>query len=188
MKKSKKKICIITSSWADCGLLSDLLKKFKNSSIHLLVISCFQSFGNTITEIKKEKIKIFKKIKINLNDDSEKGISNAISETITKFESIFQNLKPDLLVVLGDRYEIFSAVIAASIHRITIAHIHGGETTVNSLDNYFRHSISIMSHLHFWLIKTQNRVINLGKNPKNIFVVGGMELQILTKFPWRKII
>ncbi len=190
MKKSKKKICIITSSRAEFGLLSRLIKKIqKNSSIHLIVTGSHVSkaFGNTITEIKKEKIKIFKKIKINLNDDSEKGISNAISETITKFESIFQNLKPDLLVVLGDRYEIFSAVIAASIHRITIAHIHGGETTVNSLDNYFRHSISIMSHLHFVAHKKyKNRVINLGKNPKNIFVVGGMGAANLNKISLKK--
>ena len=88
-------------------------------------------------------------------------------------------------MVLGDRYEIFSAVIAASIHRITIAHIHGGETTVNSLDNYFRHSISIMSHLHFvskFHKKYKNRVINLGKNPKNIFVVGGMIMELQNRY------
>ena len=146
-----------------------------------------KAFGNTINEINKEKIKIFKKIKINLNDDSEKGISSAISETITKFDKIFNNLKPDLLIVLGDRYEIFSAVIAASIHRITIAHIHGGETTVNSLDNYFRHSISIMSHLHFVAHKKyKNRVINLGKNSKNIFVVGGMGAANLQKISFKK--
>ena len=89
--------------------------------------------------------------------------------------------------MLGDRYEIFSAVIAASIHRITIAHIHGGETTVNSLDNYFRHSISIMSHLHFVAHKKyKNRVINLGKNPKNIFVVGGMGAANLNKISLKK--
>ncbi len=190
MKKFKKKICIITSSRAEFGLLSRLIKKIqKTSSTQLIVTGSHisKSFGNTIKEIEKEKIKIFKKIKINLNDDSEKGISRAISETITKFESIFQRLKPDLLIVLGDRYEIFSAVIAASIHRITIAHIHGGETTVNSLDNYFRHSISIMSHLHFVAHKKyKNRVINLGKNPKNIFVVGGLGAANLQKISLKK--
>tara|TARA_B100001057_G_scaffold429229_1_gene455205 strand:+ start:100 stop:1248 length:1149 start_codon:yes stop_codon:yes gene_type:complete len=190
MIKSKKKICIITSSRAEFGLLSRLIKKIqKNSSVYLIVTGSHisKAFGNTISEIKKEKIKIFKKIKISLNDDSEKGISSAISETITKFENIFQNLKPDLLLVLGDRYEIFSAVIAASIHRITIGHIHGGETTINSLDNYFRHSISIMSHLHFVAHKKyKNRVINLGKNSKNIFVVGGMGAANLQKISFNK--
>lgn len=190
MKKFSKKICIITSSRAEFGLLSRLIQKIqKISSTQLIVTGSHvsKSFGNTIKEIEKEKIKIYKKIKINLNNDSEKGISRAISETITKFQSIFQRLKPDLLIVLGDRYEIFSAVIAASIHRITIAHIHGGETTVNSLDNYFRHSISIMSHLHFVAHKKyKNRVINLGKNPKNIFVVGGMGAANLQKISLKK--
>ena len=90
-----------------------------------------------------------------------------------------------MLIVLGDRYEIFSAVIAASIHRITIAHIHGGETTVNSLDNYFRHSISIMSHLHFVAHKKyKNRVINLGKNSK--YFCGRIWGPIFKKFHLKK--
>lgn len=171
-------------------MLSRLIKKIqKISPVHLIVTGSHVSkaFGNTINEIKKEKINIYKIIKINLNDDTEKGISSAISQTIIKFDNIFNKLKPDLLIVLGDRYEIFSAVIAASIHRITIAHIHGGETTINSLDNYFRHSISIMSHLHFVAHKKyKNRVINLGKNPKNIFVVGGMGAANLQKIPFKK--
>ncbi len=190
MKNYRKKICIITSSRAEFGLLSRLIKKIQINFVIKLIVTgshVSKSFGNTINEINKENIKIFKTIKLNLNDDSEKGISNVISETITKFEKIFRTLKPDLLIVLGDRYEIFSAVIAASIHRITIAHIHGGETTVNSLDNYFRHSISIMSHLHFVAHeKYKKRVISLGKNPKNVFVVGGMGAGNLQKIKLKK--
>lgn len=181
MKKLKKiKICVVTGSRADYGILSNFLKRL-NDEFNLNIIATgshlSKKFGYTVNQIKKDGFKIYKKVKIISKNDNNEDISNSVSRGIKKFTNIFKNLSTDLLIVLGDRYEIFSACVAASIMRIKICHIHGGETTTNAIDEIFRHSITIMSHLHFVSAKKYyNRVLQLGKEKKNVFLTGSLSV------------
>ena len=174
MKKLRfKKICVITGSRADYGILSNFLKRL-NREFELYIIATgshlSKKFGYTVNQIKNDGFKIHKKVKIIKNKDTDSEISNYVSDGIKKFTNIYKNLDIDLIIVLGDRYEIFSACVAASIMRIKLCHIHGGETTSNSLDEIFRHSITIMSQLHFVSAKKYyDRVLQLGKNKNNVF-------------------
>lgn len=184
--KFKQNICVITGSRADYGILSYFLKELnKDFNLKIIVTGSHLSkkFGYTFKDIKKDKLKIYKKINILKNDDSEQGITKAISSSITKFSNIFKKMKIDLLIVLGDRYEVFGACVAASVMRIRIAHIHGGETTSNSLDEIFRHSITLMSCLHFVAAKKyKQKVMQLSKDKKNIYLVGSLSVANIKRF------
>ena len=192
MKKSKfKKICVITGSRADYGILSNFLKRL-NKEFDLNIIATgshlSKKFGYTIEQIKEDGFKIYKKVNIIKNKDTDSEISNYVSDGIKKFTNIFKNLEIDLVIVLGDRYEIFSACVAASIMRIKLCHIHGGETTSNALDEVFRHSITIMSQLHFVSAKKYfNRVLQLGKNKKNIFLSGSLSVSNIKQINFNKL-
>lgn len=173
------KICIVTTSRSDFGLLKNLILQLKKNYFKVKVIAggthYLRKFGNTFNEIKDSKIKIDRKIYSKINSDNEKNISYIISKHITSAEKIFKELKPDLLIVLGDRHEILAVTIAAHISRIPIAHIHGGELTFGIVDDAFRHSITKMAHIHFTANKIyRNRVIQLGESPQNVFSVGGL--------------
>ena len=174
------RIFIITSTRADFGLLKNLiigLKKNKKFKTKLIVTGShfYSKFGNTFNEIKKSDIKIYKKIKLQFKHDDEISISKIISNSITQTSKVLKKLPPDLLIVLGDRYEIMGSVIAAHICRIPLAHIHGGEVTHGVIDDAFRHSITKMSNIHFVANKIyRKRIIQLGENPKNIYIVGGL--------------
>jgi GDP/UDP-N,N'-diacetylbacillosamine 2-epimerase (hydrolysing) len=134
-------------------------------------------FGLTYKEIEKE-FKIDKKIEMLLSSDTSVGISKSMGLAQISFAEAYDELQPDILVVLGDRYEIFSAVSAAMISRIPIAHLHGGEATEGLIDEPIRHSITKMSHLHFTAAKEyQNRVIQLGEQPDRVFNVGGLGIE-----------
>jgi len=175
----KKKICFITSSRADYGLFSDLLKKCNkifNTKLIVTGTHLSKDHGYTIREIKKDGNRIFKTVSIlKKKSDKEFDTVNSISSTIKKFNQIFEKNKFDLIIVLGDRYEIFSVASAAKIRRIPMAHIHGGEVTSNAFDESFRHSVTLMSQIHFVAAKKYfNRVMQLGKNPKNIYLVGSL--------------
>ena len=188
--KFKKNICVITGSRADYGILSRLLIEL-NKNFNLKVIATgshlSKKFGYTLNDIKSDNIKIYKKIKIIENDDTDQGILNSLTNSINKFSKVFKKIKIDLLIVLGDRYEVFGACIAASVMRIKIAHIHGGETTSNSIDEIFRHSISLMSHTHFVAAKKyKEKVSQLGKNKKNIFLVGSLSVANIKKLKLKK--
>ena len=136
--KYKKKLCFITSSRADYGLFSRLLLKCKKKfNIKIIVTGShlLKSHGLTIREIRKDGFKNLHKIKISQeNLDTEFDITKSIAKTMQEFNKFFQKTKVDLVIVLGDRFEIFSAVLATTIRRIPVAHIHGGETTSNSYD------------------------------------------------------
>ena len=178
----KKKICIITGSRAEYGLLFWLLKEIetsKNFELQLIVTGMHLSpeFGLTYKEIEKD-FKINKKINIDLSADTSLGISRSMSIAQLSFSKVYKKLKPDIVVVLGDRYEIFSAVIAAMISKLTVAHIHGGETSEGSMDDYMRHCITKMSHIHFAATEEyRTRIIQLGESPGRVFNVGGMGIE-----------
>ena len=183
---SKRKICVVTGSRAEYGLLYWLLKEIeldKELTLQLIVTGMHLSskFGLTYKEIEKD-FKIKKKININLSSDTCEGISKSMSIAQSSFSITYNQLKPDILVVLGDRYEIFSAATSAMIARIPIAHIHGGEATEGSIDEAIRHSLTKMSHIHFTATKEYSRrVMQLGEQPKRVFNVGGMGIENINR-------
>jgi len=179
---SKKKICIVTGSRAEYGLLYWLIKEIKldkELKLQLLVTGMHLSpkFGLTYKEIEKN-FKIDKKINIDLTSDTSLGISKSISIGLISFSEIYKKLKPSIVIVLGDRFEIFSAASAAMISKIPIAHIHGGELTEGSWDDNIRHCVTKMSHLHFAATNEyKKRIIQLGEDPKKVFNIGGMGIE-----------
>jgi GDP/UDP-N,N'-diacetylbacillosamine 2-epimerase (hydrolysing) len=188
----KRKICVVTGTRAEYGLLYWLMKEIEaddNLKLQIIVTGMHLSheFGLTYKEIEKD-FKIDKKIEMLLSSDTSIGVSKSMGLAQISFSEAYEELKPDILVVLGDRYEIFSAVSAAMIARIPIAHLHGGETTEGAFDESIRHSITKMSHLHFTATEEyRNRVIQLGENPQRVYNVGGLgidnikKLKLLTK-------
>ena len=177
-----RKICIITGTRAEYGLLYWLLKEIeadKELELQLIATGMHLSpeFGLTYKEIEKE-FSVNKKIEMLLSSDTAIGISKSMGLAQISFAESYDELKPDIVIVLGDRYEIFSATSAAMIARIPIAHIHGGEKTEGLIDEPIRHSITKMSHLHFTATNEyKNRVIQLGENPNRVFNVGGMGIE-----------
>ncbi len=175
-----KKICVITSSRADYGLLKALLEEIQKSkvlSLQLVVSGTHLSsaHGMTLKEIEQDNFKIHAKVSVIQKTDGASDICKSISEGIYGFSKAFETLTPDMLLILGDRYEILAAAIAATITNIPIAHLHGGEVTMGAFDEVFRHSITKMSHLHFVAAKEyEKRVIQLGENPNTVFNVGGL--------------
>ncbi len=176
-----KKILFISSSRADYGLLRNVIlevKKNKKVKVFVLVTGSHLSkeYGNTFKEIEKDGLKnnIFKKQLIK-KSFTEKDISNYISQSITNCSNILYKLKPEKIVILGDRYELLGCAIASMSHRTPIVHIHGGEVTLGAIDDSIRHSISKLSHLHFPIHDDyRKRLIQLGENPKTIFNYGGL--------------
>ncbi|MCT7541470.1 UDP-N-acetylglucosamine 2-epimerase [Aliarcobacter cryaerophilus] len=177
-----KKICVVTGTRAEYGLLYWLLKEIeadKDLELQLIATGMHLSpeFGLTYQTIEKE-FKINKKIEMLLSSDTSVGISKSMGLAQISFAESYDELKPDIVIVLGDRYEIFSATSAAMIAKIPIAHIHGGEATEGLIDEPIRHSITKMSHLHFTATNEyKNRVIQLGEHPSRVFNVGGMGIE-----------
>ena len=182
-----KKICVVTGTRAEYGLLKHLMRGIQNSKkleLQIIVTGMHLSkkFGYTIHEILDDKFKIDHKVDIKLVNDTSLNISKSMGIGIEKFSSCFKKLNPDLVLVLGDRYEIFAAAISAMLSRIPIAHLHGGEATEGLIDEPIRHSISKMSHLHFVASEEyKNRVIQLGEDPKKVFNVGALGLDSISK-------
>ncbi len=174
----KRNVCIVTGSRSDYGLLYWIIKYFNEDpeiKLNLIATGMHLSpeFGNTYKQIEEDGFAINEKIESLLSSDTAQGVAKSIGLNVINFASSFSNFKPDILVLLGDRSEIFAAAQAALIAQIPIAHIHGGETTEGSIDEAFRHSITKMSHLHFVATEAyKNRVIQLGERPENIFNFG----------------
>ena len=182
MKKNKrKKILIITGSRSDYDLLKPLFHEFeKNKNLKLKILATGSHFsklhGFTYKKILSDKIKISKKINLNIISDKKNNLIKHLTLGLKKYFSYLEYIKPNLVIVLGDRYEIFSFSISSYILGIPIAHIHGGEITRGAIDEGFRHSITKMSQLHFVShSEYKKRVIQLGENPKNVFLVGSLE-------------
>jgi GDP/UDP-N,N'-diacetylbacillosamine 2-epimerase (hydrolysing) len=179
---NKRKVCVVTGTRAEYGLLYWLMKEIeadKELELQIIVTGMHLSpeFGLTYKEIEKD-FKINKKIEMLLSSDTSIGISKSMGLAQISFAEAYDELKPNIIVVLGDRYEIFSAVSAAMIARIPIAHLHGGETTEGAFDEAIRHSITKMSHLHFTATEEyKNRIIQLGEHPSRVFNVGGLGIE-----------
>lgn len=175
-----RKVCVVTGTRAEYGLLHGLLKEIELADelqLQLIVTGMHLSheFGNTYQQIAADGFRIDAKVEMLLSSDTEVGISKSMGLAMLGFADVFADLQPDILVVLGDRFEIFSAVSVATIARLPIAHLHGGETTEGAFDESFRHSISKMSHLHFTATEVyRQRVIQLGEHPERVFNVGAI--------------
>jgi len=176
----KPKVCVISGSRAEYGLLRNVLfplKKSKLINLQFIVTGSHLSskHGKTIDEIKEDAIKIDEKIDILTEDDSSIGIADSISKAIEITSRALTKLNPDMILVLGDRYEIFAVSTAAMILNIPISHIHGGEITEAAIDEAIRHSLTKMSYFHFVTTEVyKKRVIQLGEDPKRVFFVGGL--------------
>ena len=181
-----RKICVVTSTRAEYGLLYWLLKEIEADSelkLQLIVTGMHLSpeFGLTYKEIEKE-FKIDKKIEILSGSHTSLDICAEMARVYEKFASALAELKPDILVLLGDRYEIFGVAGVASIMQIPMAHIHGGETTQGAFDEAFRHSITKMSHIHFAATNEYaNRIVQLGEESSRVFNVGGPGIENIKK-------
>lgn len=181
-----RKICFVTGSRAEYGLLSGLMAALKiDKDIQLQIIATnmhlSSEFGYTYKEIEKDGFTIDKKVEMLLSSDSCNGTTKSTGLGIIGFADAYEDLKPDLIVVLGDRFEILAAVTAALFYKIPVAHLHGGEITEGAYDDSMRHSITKMSHLHF--TSTENyrkRVIQLGEQPENVFNVGAIGVENAT--------
>jgi len=182
MNKSnvKKKICVVTGTRAEYGLLKLFCLKIKNHpdfQLQLVVTGSHLSalHGNTFNEIEADGFKIDQKIDLKLESDTPTGIARSTGIAVEGFAKSYEVLKPDIVVILGDRYELLGAAIAALFHGITVAHIHGGETTEGAIDESIRHCLTKLSHLHFVAAdEYRRRVMQLGEDPAYVFNVGGL--------------
>ena len=176
----KRKICVVTGTRAEYGLLFWLMKGIQDDPDLVLKIIATgmhlsPEFGLTYREIEKDGFKIDKNVEILLSADTPSAISKSTGLGVIGFADALVEIKPDIMIILGDRYEILSAAIAATFGRIPIAHIHGGETTAGAFDEAIRHSITKMAWWHFVAADDyRKRVIQLGEDPKRVFMVGGM--------------
>jgi GDP/UDP-N,N'-diacetylbacillosamine 2-epimerase (hydrolysing) len=178
----KRKICVVTGTRAEYGLLRWVMQGIKEDpelELQIIVTGMHLSttFGLTYKEIEKDGFQIDYRIETISESDSPIGISESIAKGVHGCALALKELQPDLVVLLGDRFEIFAAATAAMVSRIPIAHIHGGETTEGLIDEAFRHSITKMSQIHFVAApEYRDRVLQLGESPNNVFLVGGLGL------------
>jgi GDP/UDP-N,N'-diacetylbacillosamine 2-epimerase (hydrolysing) len=180
-----RKICVITGSRAEYGLLRPLMQGVRDDAalqLQILVTGTHLSsqFGMTYREIEQDGFQIDRKVEIPLFDNSAAGVAKSIGHGIIGLTDALESLGPDMVVLLGDRFEILAAASAALILGIPIAHIHGGETTEGAFDEAIRHSVTKMASLHFVAAEAyRRRVIQLGENPDRTFLVGGLGVDLI---------
>lgn len=182
-----RKVCVVTGTRADYGLLRWIMQGIRETrGLELQIIATGMhlspKFGYTYREIEQDGFHIDRKVDILLSSDDGVGLAKAMGLCLIGFGDALQQLVPDLLLVLGDRFEIFSAAAAAMVARVPIAHLHGGETSQGVFDESIRHSITKMSHLHFVASEEyRRRVIQLGEQPERVFKVGGLGIDSIRK-------
>lgn len=182
-----RKICVVTGSRADYGLLRCLLEILRRDNRFILQLVAtgahFSSrHGNTWREITKDGFRIDRRVRLNIAGDSGQSVARTTGLALIRLSRAFQALKPQAVLLLGDRYEILAAAEAAMFCRIPIIHLHGGEATEGLVDEAIRHAITKMSHLHFVSTKEyRRRVIQMGEDPKKVFVVGALGLDSVRK-------
>ncbi|GEN57111.1 UDP-N-acetyl glucosamine 2-epimerase [Halolactibacillus alkaliphilus] len=179
----KKLISILTATRAEYGLLKPIilkLNKVKEFDVRVVATGAHLSpeFGLTYQEIERDGFAIDKKIDILLSSDTPSSISKSMGLAMISFADYFEKLNPDLLIVLGDRYETLAVATTAMNQRIPIAHLYGGETTEGAIDESIRHAITKLSYLHFTSTNEyRNRVIQLGENPERVYNVGAIGIE-----------
>jgi len=184
-----KRIAILTAARAEYGLLKPLILALKREvffAVDIIVTGMHLSpdYGLTYQEIEQDGIDIAKKIPLVMESDTAEGISRTMGSALISFGSYFEQNKPDMLIVLGDRYETIAVCLAATNARIPIAHLYGGETTEGAIDEAYRHAISKMSYLHFTSTNEyRNRVIQLGESPERVFNVGALGIENVFSVP-----
>ncbi len=180
----RRKICVITGTRAEYGLLKPvmtLLKSDPEVQFQLVVTGSHLSpkHGMTVKQIEADGFVADAQVQIDLSDDSSLGVATAMANTTAKMAQTLSRLSPDILVVLGDRYEILSCAQAALILGIPIAHIHGGEVTTGAFDDSIRHAITKMSSLHFVAAQDYGRrVVQLGEQPSSVFNAGSLGVDL----------
>lgn len=184
-----RKICVVTGSRAEYGLLSGLMHAIQDDSeLELQVIATNMhlspEFGLTYRDIEADGFHIDKKVLMLLSSDTANATAKSVGLGFMGFADAYEDLKPDMIVVLGDRYEIVSAVSTALFYKIPVAHLHGGEITEGAYDDCIRHAITKMSHLHFTSTEEyRKRVIQLGEYPDRVFNVGAPGIENIKKVP-----
>ena len=179
---SNRKICVVTGTRAEYGLLFWLMKEIEADAVLDLQLAVTgahlsEKFGNTVSVIENDGFTVDARIDLDLSSDTPVGITRSLGLGVTGFGEAFERLAPDIVVVLGDRYETFAAAQAAMLARIPIAHIHGGEITEGAIDDAMRHAITKLSHLHFTAAEPyRTRVIQLGEHPDRVFSTGAIGL------------
>lgn len=184
-----RKICVVTGTRAEYGLLSGVMRLIDSSpncqlqlvatNMHLL-----PEYGSTYKEIESDGFKIDAKVFMHKPTDDAYGVIDSMSEEMKGMNNAFQQLSPDLVVILGDRYEMLIVAIVAMLHRIPIAHLYGGEISEGAVDDCIRHSITKMSELHFTSTEeNRRRVIQLGEDPERVFNVGAIGVENIKKIP-----
>ena len=175
-----RKVCIFTGTRAEYGILSRLIRKIADDSeLQLQIVATNMhlspEFGLTYKEIESDGFHIDKKVEMLLSSDTSNGTVKSMGLATIGFADALEDLKPDLVVILGDRYEMLCAAQACLIYNIPIAHIAGGGITEGAYDDAIRHCITKMSHLHFTSTKEhRNRVIQLGEQPNRVFWSGSL--------------
>ena len=174
----KRKICVVTGTRAEYGLLYWLMKEIQSDdALQLQVVATgthlSPEFGLTYKVIENDGFRIDEKVEMLLSSDTPVGVTKSMGVEMITFADVLDRLKPDILVVLGDRYELLVAASAAMVANIPIAHIAGGEITEGAIDDSIRHCITKMSHIHFvTTAEHRRRVIQMGENPQNVYEVG----------------
>lgn len=183
------KICIATGTRAEYGLLKPLMDEIQNQPgwhLQLLVTGAHLSpeFGLTVRQIIQDQMPIGAQVEMLLSSDTPEGIVKSMGLGMIGYAGAFEKIGPDLLIILGDRYEMMAVAAAALIYKIPIAHIHGGEVTEGAYDDAIRHSITKMSYLHFATTEAyRERIIQLGEAPERVFNVGAPGLDNIKKLP-----
>lgn len=183
----KRKICVVTGTRAEYGLLYWLLKEIqKDDEMHLqLVVTGMHlspEFGMTYKQIEQDGFKIEEKVEILLSSDKATGIAKSMGLGIINFAQTFERLQPDLVIVLGDRFEMLSVAQTALVMSIPIAHIHGGELSFGAYDDSIRHSITKMATWHFASTEAhRSRIIQLGESPHRVWNVGALGIESILK-------
>lgn len=180
MPNGTRNVCVVTGTRAEYGLLRGLMSEIRDEpalNLQLIVTGMHLSpeFGLTHTEIVSDGFKIDHRVEMLVSSDTPVGVTKSMGLSLVGFADAIANLSPDLMILLGDRYEVFCAASAAMIARVPIAHLHGGESTEGLIDEAIRHSITKMAHLHFPAAELyKNRIIQLGECPTKVFNFGAM--------------
>lgn len=184
-----RKICVVTGTRAEYGLLSRLMRLIEESTdCQLQVIATnmhlLPEYGNTYREIEQDGFRMAAKVPMKKPTDDAFGVITSMAEEMNGMNEALRRLSPDMVLILGDRYEMLVVAIVAMLQRIPIAHLHGGEISEGAVDDSIRHSITKMSSLHFTSTKEyRKRVIQLGEQPERVFYVGSLGVENLKLIP-----